>query len=114
MLQAVLDLQQSYDSRGNDAMEIRGRLIRYELPEALRQLVRDTGEPDLAVEGSDGAGYKNRVPWVRLFSKEKSPSATGGWYVVLLFAADGSAVHLSLNQGTTGGAAGTGDQRRAF
>ena len=29
------------------------------------------------------------------------PVATDGWYVVFLFAADGSAVFLSLNQGTT-------------
>jgi hypothetical protein len=32
---------------------------------------------------------------------EWSPKATEGWYVVYLFAADGSAVFLSLNQGTT-------------
>ena len=38
---------------------------------------------------------------MRLFSASRSPSAQEGWYVVYLFAGKGSAVYLSLNQGTT-------------
>jgi hypothetical protein len=56
---------------------------------------------DLEVEGSDGVGRKSRIPWVRVFSLSRAPSATSGWYLVYLFAADGSSVFLSLNQGTT-------------
>jgi hypothetical protein len=41
------------------------------------------------------------VPWVRIFDPEHAPTAQSGFYVVLLFAADGSSVYLSLNQGTS-------------
>jgi len=36
-----------------------------------------------------------------VFDKERSSSATEGWYVVYLFSACGERVYLSLNQGTT-------------
>ena len=39
--------------------------------------------------------------WLRIFSKEHSPRAMEGFYLVYLFAADGSSVWLSLNQGTS-------------
>jgi len=55
----------------------------------------------MRVEGRDGVGRKAKVPWVRIFDPVLSPSATDGYYVVLLFARDGSGVYLSLNQGTT-------------
>lgn len=55
----------------------------------------------LQVKGSNGAGNSARVPWVRLFDPAQSPKPTLGWYVVLLFASDGSAAFLSLNQGVT-------------
>jgi MrcB-like, N-terminal domain/Domain of unknown function (DUF3883) len=41
------------------------------------------------------------VPWVRIFSRRHSPRTTEGFYVVYLFAGDGSCVYLSLNQGTS-------------
>jgi hypothetical protein len=41
------------------------------------------------------------VPWVRIFSPRHSPRTTEGFYVVYLFAGDGSCVYLSLNQGTS-------------
>ena len=53
------------------------------------------------VKGSNGAGNNAKVPWVRVFDPAQSPRPTLGWYVVLLFAADGSAAYLSLNQGVT-------------
>jgi hypothetical protein len=56
---------------------------------------------DLGLEGKDGSGSKTEIPWVRVYSKERSPSATTGWYVVYLFSAAGDDVYLSLNQGTT-------------
>ena len=103
VLGRVLELQGSYNSRNTPEMQLRGRLVRQDGPRALRQLLSDL--PDLSfgpdVEGRDGTGLKTRVPWIRVFDKRHSPSATTGWYVVYLFAADGSAVYLSLNQGTT-------------
>ena len=80
-------------------MQERGLLIRETIPDAVKAWVSHDG---WEVEGSDGAGRKSRVPWVRVYDKGRSPSAQSGWYVVLLFAYDGSLVALSLNQGTTG------------
>ena len=56
---------------------------------------------DFLAEGRDGTGLKTRVPWTRFSSRKRSPRATTGFYVVYLWAFDGSAAYLSLNQGTT-------------
>ena len=79
-------------------MQERGQLIRDQIPEILRAWVVGS---NWEVEGSDGAGLKSKVPWTRVYNKQLSPSAQTGWYVVYLFANDGSVVALSLNQGTT-------------
>ncbi|MFF9275028.1 MrcB family domain-containing protein [Streptomyces griseosporeus] len=103
----VMDLQRSWTSKNTEEMQSRGVTIRQELPAALRAhtaaLARALGTaPDeLGVEGRDGTGLKTEVPWVRVFGREESPSATTGWYVVYLFSASGRQVYLSLNQGTT-------------
>lgn len=55
----------------------------------------------LAVEHGGRQFNYSPVPWVRVFDPEHAPTAQNGFYVVLLFAADGSAVYLSLNQGTS-------------
>ena len=52
-------------------------------------------------QGSVGAGNWAETPWVGVFDLSVTDSATRGHYVVYLFRADGTAVHLSLNQGTT-------------
>ncbi|WP_406007628.1 DUF3578 domain-containing protein [Streptomyces sp. NBC_00637] len=107
LLSKVLDLQPSWTSTNTEEMQIRGLTIRQEIPGSLREhgaaLARALGTaPDeLGVEGRDGTGLKTEVPWVRVFGREESPSATGGWYVVYLFGASGQRVYLSLNQGTT-------------
>lgn len=58
-------------------------------------------QDDFLTEGRDGTGLKTRVPWTRVGSRSRSPHATEGFYAVYLWAFDGSAVFLSLNQGTT-------------
>jgi MrcB-like, N-terminal domain/Protein NO VEIN, C-terminal len=106
-LERVLELQSSWSWRNTVAMEERGRLIRRTVPARLRgegdRLSAAIGIPldDLIVEGRDGTGRKTRVPWVRFGSRARSPSATTDFYVVYLWAFDGSAAYLSLNQGTT-------------
>jgi hypothetical protein len=50
--------------------------------------------------GGRQANY-SPVPWVRIFDPEHAPTAQSGFYVVLLFAADGSSVYLSLYQGNS-------------
>jgi 5-methylcytosine-specific restriction protein A len=52
-------------------------------------------------QGSAGAGNWAETPWVGVFDLSVTDSATRGYYIVYLFRADGTAVHLSLNQGTT-------------
>src|SRR5437899_1584293 len=96
-LQSVLNLQGKWSAENTQPMQERGNLIRNGIPALLKPLAQRDG---MDVEGRDGAGKKTRVPWLRLYDPRFSPHATDGWYVVLLFAADGSAVFLSLNQGT--------------
>lgn len=96
LLQRVLELQSSFSSLKSPAMDERGILIRNKIPNCIRPAVKG-----FDVEGKDGMGRKARVPLVRIFDVERSPSARIGYYLVYLFAADGSSVNLSLNQGTT-------------
>src|SRR5680860_1011330 len=100
----VLQLQLSYTKDNTSEMQDRGLLVRNDGPRCIRELLPPTVDldpADLAVEGRDGTGLKTRVPWMRVFSSSRSPAATRGWYVVYLFAFDGSSVFISLNQGTT-------------
>ncbi len=87
-------------------MEQRGILVRREAVGWLRTQLAELPGPvptaidDLRVAGSDGSGRKTEIPWVRVFSSSRSPSATLGFYAVYLFSASGSQAYLSLNQGT--------------
>ena len=105
-LQAVLDLQRSYEAGMTDPMRERRELVTKTIPASLR-LVLDRG-PDqprpLSVEGSNGIGSASKVPWVRIFDERSSPSATQGFYVTFLFSADGSRVCLSVQTGVYGDA----------
>ena len=88
-------------------MERRGTLVRREISEWLRarlpelvSLVPESAR-DLEIEGRDATGLNSRVPWVRVHSLTRSPSATQGRYVVYLFGATGDRVYLTLMPGTT-------------
>ena len=108
-LEEVLALQERWERGGvnNEAMERRGVLIRSSVPDILRNFLDAVDQPrELAVEGSDGAGRKARVPWTRVYSPTLSPKPTEGWYLVYLFSADGTRAYLSLNQGATDAKAG--------
>lgn len=88
-------------------MQERGYLIRTKLAQAIRdrlpvmQRAFDNVFDDLAVEGSDGIGRKTEAPWVRLFSRTMSPNPREGFYLVIHFAADGSAVFITVGCGST-------------
>lgn len=107
MLSEILDLQKQFSDANTPAMERRGIIIRRELPEWLRKnaesfaLNLKSYAAELAVQGRDGTGRKTLVPWVRVFSLVRSPSAQVGWYVVYLFRPDGEAVSLCLVHGST-------------
>lgn len=88
-------------------MQHRGHLIRHTLPDQLRELrpslaaaMGDFGD-DADAQGKDNMGRMAHIPWVRWFSKSRSPRATKGWYLVYLFHADGSGVSLCLSHGST-------------
>jgi hypothetical protein len=92
-IQEVLELQSQYTYKNTPAMQRRGELIRKEITSSLNLNIDrfksnyEIAIDDLWVQGKDGDGNKAEIPWVRLASKDLSPSATKGWYVVFLFSA---------------------------
>ncbi|MCL6293300.1 DUF3578 domain-containing protein [Streptomyces sp. 43Y-GA-1] len=107
LLREVLDLQQSWTAKKNPEMDERGFLITSQLPAELRKSlpllasVLGVAEAEVGVEGSNGAGFNAKIPWVRVYEPRRSPGATIGWYLVYLFSTTGDRVYLSLIQGTT-------------
>lgn len=107
LLEDVLALQPAYSSRNTPEMQQRGVLIRQTIPAwlsgQLSSLSKTMGPVgvDLAVEGRDGTGQKSEIPWVRVYSDSRSPSANEGWYCVYLFRRDGTGVYLCLGQAST-------------
>ena len=107
ILARICSLQPKYSSDNTPEMQERGHLIRTELVSALRdrlprlQMAFDSVFDDLAVEGSDGIGRKTEAPWVRLFSRTMSPNPRDGFYLVIHFAANGSAVFITVGCGST-------------
>lgn len=106
-LARICELQPAYTSHNSEAMQERGLLIRRTLPDILRAM-----SPELAAElgpfgdgfrvgASDGIGRKTEAPWVRIFDHRMSPRPTDGFYVVLHFAADGSAMFVTVGCGST-------------
>lgn len=55
---------------------------------------------DAIIKTGTGKGNMADVPWIAVFPQAVEPSPQTGIYLVYLFAADGSYVYLSLNQGT--------------
>lgn len=53
------------------------------------------------ITGSPGQGNWADIPWIAIFDREITTTATKGYYIVYLFTADMSGVYLSLNQGWT-------------
>lgn len=107
LIERVLELQTKYNNNINDPAMVERRSALEQLDAELVQLCGPTfGWPggstwQLSGDVSLGAGYAPKVAWARLTDRRKSSSATSGWYVVLLFAADGSSCVVSLNQGVS-------------
>ncbi|GBR18755.1 MrcB family domain-containing protein [Asaia spathodeae] len=106
-LKRICALQPAYSSQNTSPMKERGILIRQTLPQELRALHDEFAAAlgpfgaDLSFEGRDGTGLKTSSPWTRIFARSMSPSAREGFYVVLHFAADGSAVFITVGCGST-------------
>jgi MoxR-like ATPase len=65
------------------------------IPEALKNLIGER-----PISHGLGIGRPAAVPWVAIHSPNSSASSEEGIYAVYLFATDGTAVYLSLIQGT--------------
>jgi hypothetical protein len=98
----ICGLQPAYSPLNTEAMQERGRLIRQTLPAELRAMSPELRaalgpfEDEFDIGASDGIGRKTEAPWVRIFATSMSPTPRAGFYVVLHFAADGSAVFVTL------------------
>lgn len=91
-----------------EALDEYAPLIEEQIPHVLRTVLPS----NLAPRGRTGVGDVADVPWVGIFPHETGGSAKQGVYVVYLFASDGSAVYLSLNQGTENVRGGTAALRK--
>lgn len=77
-----------------------GNYIRKDAPEALYR----TGLIDrqnYLIKGRVGYGNWATIPWLGIFNKKITTTATKGVYIVYLLAADGNSLYLTLNQGCT-------------
>ena len=106
IIKEICELQPKWTSKNTPEMKRRGELIRKDLVQALRshedEFKKALGKysSDWGIKGSDGIGPKSEAPWVRIFSKKMSPSATEGYYMVIHFSADGSAVFVTIGHGS--------------
>jgi 5-methylcytosine-specific restriction protein A len=73
-------------------------VLSHDLADDIREMV---ASDSYRVTGSPGRGNWAETPWVAVFDRLVTETAQRGFYVVYLFRADGAAVYLSLNQGTT-------------
>ena len=85
LVEEVLELQYKWTSAPSPDMVRRGRATQHEIAGWIGQrlpklagLVPGVTE-DIAVDASDGAGAKAKVPWARVFSRSRAPSAQEGW-----------------------------------
>jgi len=103
-LQQVLDLASEYTRFPAPSMQARDEAcnrLRGELEELLATFSATGSGSGLKVATGGRQGSYSPLAWVRIYSPEHSPVATAGMYLAYLFAADGSRVYLSLQQGSS-------------
>jgi hypothetical protein len=105
-IQQILDLAPQYSRDPTPAMLQRAEIgteLERELAAALEDMVDlpDLADLSLRVKAGGRESFFSPLPWVRVYSPRYAPSAYRGIYLVYLFAADGSCVYLSLNQGSS-------------
>ena len=106
-LREVADLQPSWTNKNTPVMQRRGILIRQAIPRWLKGHIGDLAPLlgpaglECEIEGRDGTGQKSEIPWVRVYSRSRSPSANEGWYCGYLFRSDGTGLYLCLVHAST-------------
>lgn len=88
------------ENRGKFAGSQVGKIVTKEIPMSIVRKANINQDKFLVV-GSIGKGQFAEVPWISIFNKKITKSATKGIYVVYLYTADMKGVYLSLNQGYT-------------
>lgn len=74
--------------------------IRHEAPQKVEAGLGEWGAGFL-IEGSAGADNWAAVPWISIFDRAVTTTATSGYYVGYFFQVNKPVAHLSLNQATT-------------
>lgn len=106
-LERICQLQPEYSAANTPAMQERGRLVRGDLKAEIEKLrprlsvALGAFGNDLFIDTSDGIGRKTELPWVRVCSRGMSPNPTEGFYCVMHFSTDGSAVHVTVGCGSS-------------
>jgi len=77
-----------------------GTFFRNQIPNAIYQTGIVDSETHL-ITGSVGQGNWATVPWICIFDRKITTSATKGVYIVYLLAKDGKTLYLTFNQGCT-------------
>ena len=101
-LAQICALQPRWSRDNTPAVQERGRLIRQvlksEIDAMASELRRTLGDFGAGFDtgASDGIGLKTEAPWVRFFNKDMSPNPRHGFYAVVHFPADGSAVFVTV------------------
>lgn len=98
----ILATASEFSTRKSPAMTNRESVLGHALAE-LKSVVHTLNSPvPLGVQkGGSQQGNYAPVPWLRVYSPDHSQHATAGFFLAYFFAADGSCVYLSLNQGTS-------------
>ena len=77
-----------------------GVFVRNEIP----KIIYETGlvnKENFLITGSVGQGNWAMIPWICIFNRSITTSATKGVYIVYLLSKDGNTLYLTFNQGCT-------------
>ena len=106
-IKRICELQPHYSFQNTPEMQERGAALRRRLKPAIERMEPSLAEAlvefggELFVEASDGIGRKTELPWVRFSSRRMSPNPREGFYCVIHFSTDGSAVHVTVGCGAS-------------
>ncbi|PKM39636.1 MAG: DUF3578 domain-containing protein [Firmicutes bacterium HGW-Firmicutes-9] len=88
------------ESKQDLAKNSHARFIRDNIPAKIFSVLQ-LNSNQFKIQASPGQGRWTEVPWIGIFDRDITETATRGYFIVYLFRADMSGVYLSLNQGWT-------------
>lgn len=84
---------------GTFAGSSQAQLLKYQLPDAIRQAIPDLGS--VIVDGSAGKGDWTHTPWVALLDQAVTTTVQEGYYIVYLLSLGCERLYLTIAQGCT-------------